>query len=66
MAPSLVTQRLSLRGWCDRDLESFAAMNADARVMEFYPKPLDRAESDASALRIREQLDRHAFGLSGC
>jgi RimJ/RimL family protein N-acetyltransferase len=38
-------------------------MNADSRVMEFFPKVLDRAESDASASRIRQHFDHHAFGL---
>jgi RimJ/RimL family protein N-acetyltransferase len=63
MAPEFVTQRLSLRSWRDEDLEPFAALNGDPRVMEFYPSMLDRAESDASASRIREHLDHHDFGL---
>jgi RimJ/RimL family protein N-acetyltransferase len=63
MAPGFVTQRLSLRSWRDEDLEPFAAMNGDPRVMEFYPKTLDRAESNALASRFREQLDHRDFGL---
>ena len=43
----LATARLVLREWRDSDLEPFAAINADPRVMEFFPAPLDRAESDA-------------------
>jgi RimJ/RimL family protein N-acetyltransferase len=31
--------------------------------MEFFPGPLDRAESDALAGRIRDHLARHGFGL---
>jgi RimJ/RimL family protein N-acetyltransferase len=31
--------------------------------MEFFPKVLDRAESDAMAARIAEHFDRHEFGL---
>lgn len=38
-------------------------MNADPRVMEFLPKALDRAESDAMAGRIIEGLERDGFGL---
>jgi RimJ/RimL family protein N-acetyltransferase len=57
------TTRLRLRGWRDEDLAPFAAMNADPAVMEFFPRPLDRAESDAAVARIREHFARHGFGL---
>jgi RimJ/RimL family protein N-acetyltransferase len=63
MAPDLLTSRLRLRKWCEQDLAPFASMNADPRVMEFFPKTLTRAESDAFAERIRAQLNHHAFGL---
>jgi RimJ/RimL family protein N-acetyltransferase len=59
----ITTGRLSLRAWRDEDLPAFAALNADARVMEFMPKRLDRQESDAMAARIRRHFDRHGFGL---
>jgi RimJ/RimL family protein N-acetyltransferase len=36
-----------LRGWREDDLEPFAALNRDPRVMEHYPALLTRAESDA-------------------
>jgi hypothetical protein len=38
-------------------------MNADARVMEFFPKPLIRSESDASMAGIRAFLLDHGYGL---
>jgi RimJ/RimL family protein N-acetyltransferase len=57
------TPRLLLRPWRDADLAPFAALNADARVMEHFPAPLGRAESDAAAARIRSHLDAHGFGL---
>jgi RimJ/RimL family protein N-acetyltransferase len=38
-------------------------MNADPRVMEYFPKSLDRAESDGLAARIRENFARRGFGL---
>jgi RimJ/RimL family protein N-acetyltransferase len=63
MAPRLETRRLRLRAWSERDLAAFAGLNADPRVMEFFPKPLERTESDALALRIREHFARHGFGL---
>lgn len=61
--PAIRTPRLALRPWRDEDLAPFAAMNADPRVMEFFPRPLDRAESDAAVARIRDHFARHGFGL---
>ena len=49
----LRTERLVLRDWRDSDLDAFAAMNADARVMEFMPACLARTESDSLAARVR-------------
>jgi RimJ/RimL family protein N-acetyltransferase len=44
--PVLRGERLLLRGWQEEDLEPFAALNRDPRVMEHYPAVLTRAESD--------------------
>ena len=38
--PELETVRLVLRRWREEDLEPFAAMNAEPRVMEFFPEEL--------------------------
>jgi RimJ/RimL family protein N-acetyltransferase len=46
--PHIETERLLLRPWRDSDREPWAAMNADPRVREFFPGPLDRERSDAS------------------
>lgn len=62
MSPELVTGRLRLRAWREEDLTAFAAMNADPRVMAFFPGTLDRAESDALVARFREHFTRHGFG----
>ena len=59
----LTTPRLHLRRWRPGDLPAFAALNADPRVMEFFPKPLSRAESDAMVARIKDLFDRRGFGL---
>ena len=56
------TPRLILRGWRDSDRDPFARMNADPRVMEFFPACLTREQSDAMidretgllALELRE------------
>jgi RimJ/RimL family protein N-acetyltransferase len=59
----LTTARLILRPWRENDYESFAAINAHPRVMEFFPRPLTRAESDAMIGRIERHFDTHGFGL---
>jgi RimJ/RimL family protein N-acetyltransferase len=56
------TPRLILRPWRESDREPFARMNADARVMEFFPAMLSREESDALVGRAMAHLDRHGFG----
>lgn len=60
---SIRTERLVLRRWRDEDLGPFADLNADPEVMEFMPALLDRAESDALAMRIRQQFEQRGFGL---
>jgi RimJ/RimL family protein N-acetyltransferase len=59
----LETPRLLLRSWRDSDREPFAALNADPRVMRFFPAPLSRAESDQAVDRIEAHFERHGFGL---
>ena len=60
---NLRTERLLLRAWRAGDREPFARMNADPRVMEFFPAPLSRAESDALADRIEAHFAKHGFGF---
>jgi RimJ/RimL family protein N-acetyltransferase len=57
------TARLRLRQWVDADLDPFAQLNADPRVMRYLPAPLSRAESDALAARVRSHIDEHGWGL---
>jgi RimJ/RimL family protein N-acetyltransferase len=59
----LTTDRLVLRPWRESDREPFAAMNADTEVMEYFPAPISRAESDAMVDRIRGHFDEHGYGL---
>jgi len=61
--PELVTERLLLRRWRPADREPFAAMNADPRVMEHFPAPLSRAESDELVDSIEAGFERQGFGL---
>ena len=60
---ALSGNRVRLRRWRDEDRAPFAAMNADPRVMEFFPATLSRAESDRVADRIEAHFGRHGFGL---
>jgi RimJ/RimL family protein N-acetyltransferase len=60
---TLSSARICLRRWRDEDRKAFAAMNSDARVMEFFPDSLSRIESDAMIERIEEHFGKHGFGL---
>lgn len=57
------TPRLWLRPWRDEDVEPFAALNADPRVMEFFPALLSRQETEAGVARIRAHFTQHGWGL---
>ena len=62
----LNTDRLCLRQWRDEDREPFAEVNADPRVMEFFPSVLSRAESDALMDRCQSLITERGAGLLGC
>ncbi|WP_237060256.1 GNAT family N-acetyltransferase [Microbulbifer sediminum] len=59
----LTTERLLLRQWREDDRIPFAELNADPRVMEFFPAPRSRAESDATQDRLHAHIDRHGWGF---
>jgi RimJ/RimL family protein N-acetyltransferase len=59
---SLRTERLTLRRWRESDRIPFQQMNADRRVMEFFPEPLTADASDALFDRVQAHIDRHGFG----
>jgi RimJ/RimL family protein N-acetyltransferase len=52
------TDRLRLRQWHDADREPFARLNADSRVMEFFPNLLDRA----MLMRIQSKIADKGWG----
>ena len=56
------TERLLLRRWQPQDREVFARLNADPRVMEFFPGTLSREASDLLADRIEAHFEQHRFG----
>ncbi|HEX4817898.1 MAG TPA: GNAT family N-acetyltransferase [Nonomuraea sp.] len=57
------TERLIMRRWREEDREPFAAMNADPEVMEHFPAPLTREQSDAFVDRIERQFDERGYSL---
>jgi RimJ/RimL family protein N-acetyltransferase len=62
VATGIETERLILRGWTDADVEPWADMNADPRVMEFFPSTLTREQSYESAERMRAELEQLGYG----
>jgi 3-dehydroquinate dehydratase / shikimate dehydrogenase len=60
---TLRTERLLLRPWRPDDRAPFAELNADPRVMEWFPAPMTSAESDAVAERIENQFRVTGWGL---
>ncbi|HEY8312944.1 MAG TPA: GNAT family N-acetyltransferase [Candidatus Baltobacteraceae bacterium] len=60
--PVIETPRLRLRGWRDADVEHWARLNADPRVMEFFPSLYDRARSESGAAEMRATLERDGYG----
>ena len=59
----LETDRLYLRQWIESDRELFSRLNADPRVMEFYPNVLDRIASDAMIDRLQALIADRGWGL---
>lgn len=59
----LKTDRLVLRAWTPADRAPFAALNADPVVMEQFPAPLTREQSDAFVDRIEAHFAQHGYGL---
>jgi RimJ/RimL family protein N-acetyltransferase len=61
--PQLTTERLILRPWREEDRAALARLNADPRVMEYFPDRLTTAESDAMFDRMVAHWAQHGFGL---
>jgi RimJ/RimL family protein N-acetyltransferase len=62
VSPSISTARLLLRPFTPEDLAPFAALNAHPLVVEWLGERT-RAESDALAGRINDEIDREGWGF---
>jgi len=60
---TITTERCLLRRWREDDLDAFAAINTDSRVLAHLPGPLTRDESAAMIARIEAGFREHGFGL---
>ena len=59
------TKRVGLRKYRSTDLESFAAINSDSRVMEFFPEftKLSPAAAEDVMERMNARIDLQGFGF---
>ena len=59
----LCTERLRADAWLAGDEAEFVRMNADSRVMRYFPRPLAPEESLEFLGRIRRELEECGYGL---
>ena len=59
----LETHRLRLRQWRESDFEAFAKMNADVKVMEYYPSVLTAEQSNDLADKIQARIKENGWGF---
>jgi RimJ/RimL family protein N-acetyltransferase len=59
----LQTVRLKLRQWCPGDRPPFAELNSHLEVMEFFPMPQSRSESDAMADKCEILIAERGWGF---
>jgi len=59
----LTTKRLILRPFVAADLTPFVHLNADPKVMRFFPAPYSKAETQASMVKTAQKWRRDGFGF---
>ena len=57
------SKRLGFRNWTKEDLNSFAEMNEDADVMEYFPKKLTKQETEEFIYRLQKHYNNGFFYL---
>jgi len=55
------TERLTLRGWCDADVDPFHAMGNDPEVMRYLGPPMSRADALSAADRQNVFIASHGY-----
>lgn len=60
----LTTDRLILRPFDAGDIDAFAAINGDLRVMRFFPAPYDRAQTARMIAVFAEKRERFGYAFS--
>ncbi|MGZ3653364.1 MAG: GNAT family N-acetyltransferase [Bdellovibrionota bacterium] len=60
------TARLLLRRWREEDLEPFARLNADPRVMEFFPSTMTLEQSAMLMARIENEFGKKGYDVWAC
>ena len=63
MAPTLTTDRLTLRGWREEDLAPYAAITADPEVMRFMGGTLDAADAWRQMAMFAGHWELRGYGL---
>ncbi|MFW1734116.1 GNAT family N-acetyltransferase [Acinetobacter sp. ULE_I001] len=63
MIYELCTDRLLLRQWQASDYDAFAKITANPEVMQFFPKILNREQSDELANQIKYLIEIKGWGL---
>ena len=63
MAMILESERLIFRQWKSKDLKPFFDLNSDLEVMEFFPSPLTRNESDEMAHKCMSLIEHQGYGF---
>lgn len=53
------SDRLGFRQWIDTDIDWYTRMNADPKVMRFFPKVMTREESLASMQKLIKRYHEH-------
>lgn len=55
------SERLGFRNWSETDLDEFALMNANPKVMEHFPATLTRSETEAFIQRLIKHFTERGY-----
>ena len=60
---TIETSRIGLRSWKESDLTPFARINADPKVMRYFPSVLTEDETLQKIKKYQGHIDEHGFGF---